>query len=97
MASLAFLMFVAAALGGAISIFNRNLPDPTKANREELLRWLISKDLSRETPATQLALAERLEAEFGAGVDWAAFQAKIDAPQRKQLCRNIPCVLRPGF
>jgi hypothetical protein len=95
LALLAFLVFVAAALGGVISIFNRDLPDPAKANREELLRWLIAKDLAKETPATQLALAKRLEEEFGSGVDWAKYQAKIDEPQRKQLFQNIPCVLRP--
>jgi hypothetical protein len=85
---------VAAALGGAIPFFYRDLPHPAKASREELLQWLVVKDVAAETPATQSALAGRLEAEFGSGVDWTAFQAEIDEPQRKQLLKNIPCVLR---
>ena len=95
LALLALFLFVAAALGGTIPFFYPCLPDPAKANRQELLRWLITKDMAKETPATQLALAGRLEIEFGAGVDWAAFQGKIDAAQRKLLLQNIPAVLRP--
>ena len=92
LALLALLVFVAAALGGAIPFFYPCLPDPAKANRQELLQWLIAKDIAKETPATQLALAGRLEIEFGSGVDWAAFQGKLDAPQRKLLLQNIPAV-----
>jgi hypothetical protein len=95
LALLALLVFVAAAVGGAIPFFYRELPDPAKANREELLRWLITKDIAKETPATQLALADRLETEFGSGVDWTAYQGKLEEPQRRQLLQNIPSVLRP--
>jgi hypothetical protein len=94
-AVLALFVVVAAAVGGTIPFFYGNLPEPAKANRHELLRWLIVKDLAKETPATQLTLAERLEEEFGSGVDWAEFQSKLNDAQRKQLFQNIPCVLRP--
>jgi len=92
---LASVLFVAAALGSAIPFFYGGLPDPAKANRHELLRWLITRDLAAETPTVRLALARRLETEFGSGVDWSKYQGKIDDAQRAQLLKNIPVVLRP--
>lgn len=91
----AVLLFLTAAVGGAIPLLSRGLPDPEKANREELLRWMVTRDLAKEPPVTQLALARRLESEFAAGVDWAAFKNKINDSQRRQLLNNITCVLRP--
>jgi hypothetical protein len=95
LALLALLVLVGVALGGAIPFIYRDLPEPAKANRQDLLRWLITKDIAKETPAIQLTLASRLEAEFGSGVDWTAFQGKLNDSQRKQLIENIPSVLRP--
>lgn len=89
------LLTVASAAGMFVALSHRGLPEPAKANRQELLRWLIAEDLARQTPGTLLTLAERLEAEFGSGVDWAAFQSRLDDSQRRQLLQNIPCVLRP--
>ena len=80
---------MAAAIGGAIPFFSRDLPDPAKANREELLRWLITKDLAKEPAPTQLALAQRLETEFAAGVDWSEFKNQIDEPQCRATVRKI--------
>jgi hypothetical protein len=95
LALLALVAVVTAALGGAIPYFYRDLPEPAKANRDELLRWLIVKDLAEEPPATQLALAERLEVEFGSGVDWSEFEGEMDEAQCGRLMKNIPAVLRP--
>jgi hypothetical protein len=92
---LAILILVTAAVGGAIPFLPRGLPDPAKATRDELLRWLITKDLAKEPPPTQLAIARRLETEFAAGVDWSSFKDRIDDSQCRQLLKNIPCVLRP--
>jgi hypothetical protein len=95
LALLALLIFVAAALGGAIPFIYHDLPYPAKANRQELFRWLIAKDLAQESSSTRLALAQRLESEFASGLDWNSVEAKIDDSQRTLLLKNIPCVLRP--
>jgi hypothetical protein len=94
---LVLIVLVAGTIVAAIPFFFRNLPEPAKANQQELLCWLVVKDLDKETSATQLALAQRLESEFAAGVDWTKYRSKIDEPERKQLLKNIPCVLRSGF
>jgi hypothetical protein len=94
-AFLALVALLVVAIGVAIPFLAQSLPDPAKADRQQLLRWLIAKNLEQETPATRLTLAQRLESEFAAGIDWTAFQSKIQEPQRKQLLNNIPCVLRP--
>lgn len=95
LALFAFLLVVTAVIGGTIPFFYRDLPEPAKANRQELLRWLITKDLAKEPPERVLALGERLEAEFASGVDWSKYQSKLDEAQRKQLFQNIPYILRP--
>jgi hypothetical protein len=95
LAVLALSMIVASTAGAMFAFSCRGLPEPAKANRQELLRWLIATDLAEQTPETQLTLAERLEAEFGSGIDWAAFQSRLNDAERQQLFRNIPCVLRP--
>jgi hypothetical protein len=89
------LLTVVSAAGMFVAFSQRGLPEPAKANRQELLRWLIAEDLARQTPETLLSLAERLEVEFGSGVDWAAFQSRLDDSQRRRLLQNIPSVLRP--
>jgi hypothetical protein len=89
------LILTAVAIGGAIPFIPRALPDPSKATRDELLSWLITKDLAKEPAPTQLAIAKRLESEFASGVDWSKFKNHLDEPRCRQLIKNIPCVLRP--
>jgi hypothetical protein len=94
LALLALLVLVVGALGGAIPYFY-GLPDPAKANRHELLRWLVTRDIALESLEIQSALADRLESEFGKDVDWSSFRGKLSEAQINRLIHNIPAVLRP--
>ena len=71
------------------------LPDPAVANRDELLRWMVARDLAKESPETRLVLAQRLEEEFRDGVDWDALNKQTTEAQRKQLWKNIPLLFGP--
>jgi hypothetical protein len=92
---LALAALLAAAIGAAVPFLAPGLPDPAVASRDELLRWLVTRDLAQESPSTRLALVERLEQEFRSSMDWDAFDAKMTEAQRKRLWSNIPLLLGP--
>jgi len=86
---------LAAGVGAAVPFLTSGLPDPTVADRDELLRWLVTRDLAKESPKTRLVLIQRLEQEFRSGVDWDALNRQTTEAQRKQLWSNIPLLLGP--
>jgi hypothetical protein len=94
LAIVALLGCVAVAIG-AVPFLYPSLPDPEKADQQQLLHWLVLRDLGQESPARQLTLALRLESEFGEGVDWSKFKGKLSLEQIDRLIANIPHVLRP--
>ncbi|MGL4943651.1 MAG: hypothetical protein ACRC46_10720 [Thermoguttaceae bacterium] len=53
-------------LGGWYRSITHAPIDPQAATTTDLVSWYLLRDLTRETPATQLALADRFEREFGA-------------------------------
>jgi hypothetical protein len=73
------------------------LPDPAVANREGLLRWLVTRDLGREPIEVQQVLARRLEEEFQEGLDWESTATRLSEPQRQRLWDNILVLLEPWF
>ena len=81
----------------AIRLFYPPLPHPAEANREELIRWLVVRDLGAEPVEIRQALASRLEGEFGAGLDWDAMGERLDQSQRKRVWDNILLLLEPWF
>jgi hypothetical protein len=89
------LALLASGIGAAVPLLVSGLPDPAVANREELLRWLVARDLSQQSPETCLVLVRRLEEEFRDGVDWAALDGQLTEPQREQLWKNIPLLFGP--
>jgi hypothetical protein len=82
-------------IGVGLTVLRSGLPDPAVASRDELLRWLVTRDLAKESPKTRLVLVQRLEHEFCSGVDWDALKGKTSKEQRKQLWSNIPLLLGP--
>jgi hypothetical protein len=80
-----------------IGLCSPRLPDPATADREGLLRWLVTQDLSQEPLDTRLTLARRLEQEFGEKIDWAAVGKRLDGPQRDRLWENVALLLEPWF
>jgi hypothetical protein len=89
------LALLGTGVGAAVPFFFPGLPDPAVANREQLFRWIITRDLAKESPETCLVLVQRLEEEFRTGVDWDSMDGHITDAQREQLWKNIPLLFRP--
>jgi len=80
-----------------IGFCSARLPDPATADRDGLLRWLVTQDLGQEPLDTRLTLARRLEQEFGEKIDWSAVGERLDGPQRDRLGENVALLLEPWF
>lgn len=89
------------ALGGmgaaGAYILVTRLPAPENADQDQLLRWLVTRDLSQEPVALRLALARRLEEESRRGVNWDATASRLSKAQRRRLWQNLPVLLEPWF
>ncbi len=90
----------AALLGAALlavaALLWPRLPDPAVADRQGLLRWLVTRDLNAESAETRRTLARRLEEEFHKGFDVDTAEG-LEPAQRKQLWDNIVLLLEPWF
>ena len=89
-------LLVSAAIA-AIRLLYPPLPHPAEANRDELVRWLVVRDLSVEPGEIRGVLAARLEEEFGTGLDWDAMRERLDQSQRERLWDNVLLLLEPWF
>jgi len=93
-------VLVSAALLGAAVItaalwYYPWLPDPARANRRELIRWLVTRNLEYSPTATCEALARRLEEEFSGEIDWNATASVLTDRQRQRLCENVGLLVGP--
>lgn len=95
--ALALLVLLGVAGGVTIPYFYRPLPDPAVADRDDLFRWLVVRDLRLESAETRRVLAIRLGEEFQSGLDWEATAEQLDQSQRQQVWDNIVLLLRPWF
>jgi len=73
------------------------LPDPSTADREGLLRWLVESDLSTESPQVCERLISRLAVELDHGVDWTTVNSHLDEDQRRRLAANCDVLLKQWF
>ncbi len=79
----------------AVPVFVPRLPDPAVADRDQLLRWLVVRDLNRESPATREVLVRRLDEEFRLGIDWETTGDGLDGDQRKRVWENVLLLMDP--
>ncbi len=91
------LILVATAALTAGFFYQPSLPHPRDADREQLVRWLVSRDLRGESNELRLALVQRLEEEFSAEMDWDSMSDRLTQPQQKRLRDNLVLLLRPWF
>ena len=95
------ILLVAAVLAAAgfvaVPFFRPRLPHPEVADRDELVRWLVVRDLSAEPAETRRVLVRRLEEEFYTGLDWENLCERLDQSQRKRVWDNIVLLLEPWF
>lgn len=87
-------LLAAAVITAAVVLYPR-LPDPEHANRRELIRWLVTRNLDEFPTATREALALRLEEEFSGEIDWSATASELTEAQRLRLCENVPLLVGP--
>ena len=80
---------------GALRWLRPSLPRPEVADRDQLIGWLVTRDLAEEPLQTRQALARRLEEEFRGQVDWEATGRKLSLAQRRRLWENLPALLEP--
>lgn len=86
---------LAAAVMTALVWYYPSLPDPAEADRRDLIRWLVTRDLSRVPEATREVLAERLEEEFSGEIDWDAMAGELTDQQRQRLVENVGRLIGP--
>lgn len=89
-------------VGGGVAYFVQRivcppLPDPAVADRDQLVRWLVLRDLSQESPETRRVLVERLEAEFRGAPNWSQVADRLNESQREVLWNNLVLLLEPWF
>ena len=95
--ALLLAILLAVAVAAAVRLYQAQLPDPSSADRAELLRWLVTRDLNEESPQTRWILAYRLDEEFHEGVDWEQVGGQLNAERRARLWKNVPLLLEPWF
>ena len=83
-------------IAGSAWVYSSQLPAPEHANRDELLRWLVTRDLGQESAHTRAVLARRLDSEF-VDVDWEKLGEQMSVEHRQRLWENMPCLLEPWF
>ncbi len=87
-------LLAAAAITAAVWYYPR-LPDPARANRRDLIRWLVTRDLDQVPMATREVLAIRLEEEFSGEIDWNATASELTDRHRQRLCENVGRLVGP--
>ena len=90
--ALVLLLAIGAA---AMAFWPERLPHPAQANREELLRWVVTRDLADEPHDLRATLAERLVEQFGEGLDWGEADRRLGNHHRQRLLENIPLLIGP--
>ncbi len=87
---------IALVLALVYSYFIR-LPHPSQANRQQLLRWLVERDLAQEPDDIQVALVDRLEEELAAGLEVSGQTGSLTADQRTRIQDNLRHLKRAWF
>jgi hypothetical protein len=71
------------------------LPDPAVATRQELFRWLVLRDMSKESPEIRQKILSRLDTEFDTVGDLRESIESLDDSRRQMLWHNIVVLLEP--
>jgi hypothetical protein len=94
---LAACALAAAALAVTPKLWLYRLPDPAKADREGLFRWLALRDLAQEPPATRRQLIARFEEELDRGLKISAATDGLDESYRARVRRNVRVLVGDWF
>ncbi|MGO9109435.1 MAG: hypothetical protein ACLP9L_09390 [Thermoguttaceae bacterium] len=86
---------LSAAAGAGVFLAYLPLPDPSVATRQQLFRWLVLRDLSKEPGETRQMILSRLDAEFEKAGDLTATIENMEDFHRQMLWHNIGVLLKP--
>jgi hypothetical protein len=77
--------------------WSNDLPHPSNANRSELMRWLVLREVADQPKEVQVALVDRLQEELLDGLDAQSGSSGLDKSYRRQLDRNLDTLERVWF
>jgi len=97
LAVLTLLALAAASAGSGWYYFLYQLPHPRDANKSQLFRWLVQREIADEPYEIQVALIDRLEAELPEAAELDDATSELDGHQREQLSRNFRQLKRVWF
>jgi hypothetical protein len=93
--ALSLVVMLGAAAGAGLFMAYAPLPDPAQATPEQLFRWLVTRDLGKESAAVQQAVVQRLDSDPGQTSSLTAAVARLEDSQRAMLWTNIGVLLSP--
>lgn len=97
LAVLTLLALAAASAGAGWYYFLYQLPHPRDADKSQLFRWLVQREIVDEPYEIQVALIDRLEAELPDVSELDDATSQLDGHQREQLSRNFRQLKRVWF
>jgi hypothetical protein len=90
-------VLVIAMCAGGVFVYATRMPNPATADLNGLLRWLVTRDLSREPIAVQEQLLARLEDQLRKGLELGEAREQLTDVQRSQLLANADVLGRLWF
>ncbi len=87
-------MLSVAAGAGFLMVYSP-LPDPSVATRQELFRWLVLRDLSKESVEIRQKILSRLDTEFEKIDDLDSTIKDLEDAQRQMLWHNVTVLMEP--
>lgn len=73
------------------------LPPPERASRPQLLRWLVQRDLQRQSDQVRTTLVDRCQDELEAGLELPATTRPLPPALRHRLAHNCQILQRHWF
>lgn len=89
LAILALFSLVVGGAGGSWYFVFVHLPHPRQASPQQLLRWMVQRDLAAERYDVQLALVDQLEQELKNELRVDDVEARLNTEQQQQLRANF--------
>ena len=90
------LVVLGTAVAGGYYMITR-LPPPAACSKEQLLRWLVLRDLSTASPRTRSALVDRLQTEILRDPNVVEGASSLTPSQSRQLHKNVKLLQHVWF
>ncbi len=97
---LTFLMILVLGVAAGLSAthaWRLRLPDPDRCDREQLLQWLVAREIGHEPRQIQEALVGRLEEEILVGIEAGQAAAALSDQRRERLQENVELLKHVWF